>query len=65
MYTCRAVSRYFEPYVVDGIVNGLAIVTRRLSLRSRAIQTCYVRNYALVILFGAFLVVGYYVVGGR
>jgi hypothetical protein len=29
------------------------------------IQTGFVRNYALGIVFGAVLVVGYYVVGGR
>lgn len=61
----RIVGRYFEQDVVDFTVDGVGKLVRMSSGRLRVIQTGFVRNYALGILFGAVLVVGYYVVGGR
>lgn len=61
----RMVGRYFEQDVVDFTVDGVGKMVRMSSSRLRVIQTGFVRNYALGILFGAVLVVGYYVVGGR
>jgi NADH-quinone oxidoreductase subunit L len=61
----RLVGRYFEQDVVDFTVDGIGKLVRFSSTRLRVIQTGFVRNYALGILFGAVLVVGYYVVGGR
>ena len=61
----RIVGRYFEQDVVDFTVDGVGKLVRISSGRLRVIQTGFVRNYALGILFGAVLVVGYYVVGGR
>lgn len=60
-----ALNRFFEIGLVDGIVDGVGVFTRFASGRLRRVQTGYVRNYALAILFGAMLMVGYYVVGGR
>jgi NADH-quinone oxidoreductase subunit L len=64
-WTSRQVNRYFEQDVVDYTVDGVARLVRFSSGRLRYVQTGFVRNYALGILFGAVLVVGYYVVGGR
>jgi hypothetical protein len=36
-----------------------------VSARARVSQTGYARSYALFIVFGAVLLVGYYVIGGR
>jgi NADH-quinone oxidoreductase subunit L len=59
------VYRFVDQDFIDGIVNGSASLTGLGSRLLRQIQTGYARNYALYILFGAMLVVGYYVVGGR
>jgi NADH-quinone oxidoreductase subunit L len=64
-YASTAINLYFERYIVDGAVDGAGLFVRWVSNRTHGIQTGYVRNYALGILFGAVLLVGYYVVGGR
>jgi NADH-quinone oxidoreductase subunit L len=56
--------RYFEVDVVDFTVDGIARLARYGATRLRESQTGYVRNYALMIVFGAVLMVGYYVVAG-
>jgi NADH-quinone oxidoreductase subunit L len=61
----RMLYRFFEIDVVDGAVDGSAWLVRRISEYERRLQTGYVRNYALGILFGAVLIMGYYVLGGR
>jgi NADH-quinone oxidoreductase subunit L len=61
----RMLGRYVEQDIVDFAVDGIGKLMRMTSSRLRVIQTGFVRNYALGILFGAVLVVGYYVVGGR
>jgi NADH-quinone oxidoreductase subunit L len=61
----RLTYRFFEIDIVDGAVDGIAWLTRWVSARARISQTGYARNYALFIVFGAVLLVGYYVVGGR
>lgn len=61
----QMLNRFFEVDVVDGAVVGSAWLVRRFSTYARRIQTGYVRNYALGILFGAVLIMGYYVLGGR
>ncbi len=64
-WTGRVVNRFFEQDVIDFSVDGVGKLVRFSSGRLRFLQTGFVRNYALGILFGAVLVVGYYVVGGR
>lgn len=65
VFTFRLTSRYFEADLVDAAVDGTGALTRVLSGRLRRVQTGYVRNYALSIMFGAVLLVGYFIVGGR
>ena len=60
-----SIGRYFEADFLDGLVDGVPSAIRWSSTRLRFIQSGYVRNYALGILVGAVLMVGYYVVGGR
>ncbi len=50
----------FDPKVLDGLVNGVAHVVVRGSSLVRKIQTGYVRDYALVILLGAVVIIGYF-----
>jgi NADH-quinone oxidoreductase subunit L len=64
-WSSRMLGRYFEQDVIDFTVDGIGKLVRISSSRLRVIQTGFVRNYALGIVFGAVLVVGYYVVGGR
>jgi NADH-quinone oxidoreductase subunit L len=51
-----------EKFVINGIVDGSALAVRASAGDLRRVQTGYVRNYALSILFGAVLVVFYYVI---
>ncbi|HZU13154.1 MAG TPA: NADH-quinone oxidoreductase subunit L [Chloroflexota bacterium] len=61
----RLTDRFFEEDTLDNIVDGFGVVTRLAGGWLRGAQTGFVRNYALGILFGAVLIVGYYVIGGR
>jgi NADH-quinone oxidoreductase subunit L len=45
--------------VIDGVSNGLGSLTQKLAARLRKLQTGYVRAYALVMLLGAILILGY------
>ncbi len=46
--------------IIDGAVNGLAWLIRRSSQQLRQVQTGYVRNYALSVLLGVVVIVGYF-----
>lgn len=48
----------FVERIIDGIVNGLAGLIGLFSQGTRKLQTGYVRNYALAMLFGVVLIVG-------
>jgi NADH-quinone oxidoreductase subunit L len=48
--------------IIDGAVNGVASLVRAGGSRLRAVQSGYVRNYALAVATGAVLVLGYVVV---
>jgi NADH-quinone oxidoreductase subunit L len=63
--TATLVDRYVDMPAIDGLVDGIPRFIRWSSGRLRTLQTGYVRNYALGILLGAVVLVGYYVVGGR
>ncbi|MFN2606851.1 MAG: NADH-quinone oxidoreductase subunit L [Acidimicrobiales bacterium] len=54
----------FDAKVIDGAVNGVAALVRVGGSRLRAVQSGYVRNYALAVASGAVLIVGYVVVRG-
>lgn len=61
----RLLGRFFEHDAVDGLITAIVLFIRWAGGYLRTYQTGFVRNYALAILFGAVLIVGYYVVGGR
>ena len=51
----RAISRVsirFDGVVVDGAVNGVGVASRMLSLVLKRLQTGYVYNYAMALVFG-------------
>jgi len=50
--------------VIDGAVNGVAALVRGTGSRLRAVQSGYVRSYALAVAAGAVLILGYVVVRG-
>jgi NADH-quinone oxidoreductase subunit L len=49
----------FDLKVVDGAVNGVGAVVRASGSRLRAVQSGYVRNYALAIVVGAVVLLAY------
>jgi NADH-quinone oxidoreductase subunit L len=55
---------FLDAKVIDGAVNGVAALVRGGGTRLRAVQSGYVRNYALAVASGAVLLVGYVVVRG-
>src|SRR5579859_2810783 len=57
-------SRRLEVNMLDGGSRGIAGVFNRTSAGLRRLQTGYMRNYALAILFGVILIVIYYAVRG-
>jgi NADH-quinone oxidoreductase subunit L len=57
----RAGARVFDPYVVDGIVNGTGSAVAALSGVWRRFQTGNLQHYALSFLAGAVVLLGYYV----
>jgi NADH-quinone oxidoreductase subunit L len=64
-FTGRSIYRFFEIPVVDGTVVGSGQLVRMGSVLLRRTQTGYARNYALGIVFGAVVMAGFYVMGGR
>jgi len=53
--------RIFDDILVDGTVNGVAAVVRGGSQVFRRLQTGNVQSYALSILVGVVLIIGYFV----
>jgi len=54
-----ALNRYADQRGIDAIANGLAGVTQWLSATMRKVQNGFVRSYALSVLLGVVLIVGY------
>jgi NADH-quinone oxidoreductase subunit L len=54
----------FDVGVIDGIVNGIGAFVAALGGIARQIQVGFVRSYAAVILFGALVVIGYFLYYG-
>ena len=50
---------WFDKWVVDGLVNGVGILTRGFAGTGKWIQTGFVRSYALLMQFGAIALVAY------
>ncbi len=59
-----ALSRFFaeiiDPWVIDGVVNGVAALTRGLSQVWRRLQTGNVQHYAMGLLVGTLALLAYY-----
>lgn len=53
----RVLWRAVDVHFIDGAVNGVANLVGSISASIRRLQTGYVRNYALSILFGAVLII--------
>ncbi|MEZ5426143.1 MAG: NADH-quinone oxidoreductase subunit L [Pyrinomonadaceae bacterium] len=54
----------FDLGVIDGIVNGLGHFVVAMGSLARSIQVGFVRSYAAFMLFGALLVIGYFIYYG-
>jgi len=54
-----ALNRYADQGGIDAFANGLATVTQWLSATLRKVQNGFVRSYALSVLLGVVLIVGY------
>lgn len=52
--------RWFDVKIIDGFINHLAALTGKLSDKLRRTETGVVQNYALSIVFGVVLLVGYF-----
>jgi NADH-quinone oxidoreductase subunit L len=53
--------KQFDVLVIDGAANGIATVVKGLGSVLRRTQTGYLRNYALSLIFGAALILVYYI----
>jgi NADH-quinone oxidoreductase subunit L len=51
----------FDVLVIDGTANGIASIVKGLSSVIRRTQTGYLRNYALSLIFGATLILVYFI----
>jgi NADH-quinone oxidoreductase subunit L len=56
----RVFWKFVDVRIVDGIVNGVAWIFNRVSLVLRLIQAGYVQGYALAIIVGIVVILGYY-----
>jgi NADH-quinone oxidoreductase subunit L len=52
-------ARIFDPSVIDGVVNGVAMLVAGWARGMRRVQTGFVMNYALAVVLGAVAVVAY------
>jgi len=54
----------FDVGVIDGIVNGVGHFVTAIGGIARSVQVGFVRSYAAIILFGALIVIGYFIYYG-
>lgn len=59
----RFLWKAFDETIVDGIVNGVGALTRGVGSVMRWLETGLVKDYALSILFGVLVIIGYIVLG--
>jgi NADH-quinone oxidoreductase subunit L len=60
----NALWKGFDLGVIDGIVNGIGYTVVALGSVVRQVQVGFVRSYAAFILFGALIVIGYFIYYG-
>ncbi len=63
-FSIKGLWKGFDIGVIDGIVNGIGHFVTALGGITRQIQVGFVRSYAAVILFGALVVIGYFLYYG-
>jgi len=56
----QALWAFVDVVLIDGVVNGVGYLIAQISGALRLLQTGYVRSYALMMLLGAVLVIGWY-----
>jgi NADH-quinone oxidoreductase subunit L len=61
----RGLWKWIDAGLIDGIVNGVALLTGGFSQRLRKVQTGVVSNYALAIALGTVIIVGAYIFFGQ
>ncbi len=59
LWSGRLLSNLFDPAVTDGLIGLFTGTVRGLSAGLRTLQTGYLRDYALAIIAGAVVIVGY------
>jgi NADH-quinone oxidoreductase subunit L len=59
--TARFLAQFFDPWVIDGAVNGVAALARGFSWLSRSLQTGNVQHYLAGFLVGALALLAYYI----
>jgi NADH-quinone oxidoreductase subunit L len=52
--------KVIDVVIIDGFANGLAAMVKSFSSSGRVIQTGYLRNYALLFVFGVIVVLAYF-----
>jgi NADH-quinone oxidoreductase subunit L len=57
----RFLWKVVDVVIIDGFANGLAALVKSFSTSGRIIQTGYIRNYALLFLGGAIVVLAYFI----
>ena len=63
-FSIKGLWQGFDLGVVDGIVNGAGYFVSELGNLVRRVQVGFVRSYAAFILFGALIVIGYFIYYG-
>jgi len=63
-FSRRGLWKGFDVGFIDGIVNGIGSATVALGSAARGVQVGFIRSYAAFILFGALLVIGYFIYYG-
>jgi NADH-quinone oxidoreductase subunit L len=63
-FSIRGLWQGFDLGVVDGIVNGIGHFVAALGGVARGVQVGFVRSYAAFMLFGALIVIGYFIYYG-
>ncbi|CAN5506375.1 NADH-quinone oxidoreductase subunit L [soil metagenome] len=63
-FSSKGLWQGFDIGVIDGIVNGIGHFVTAIGSLARGIQVGFVRSYAAFILFGALIVIGYFIYYG-
>ena len=61
----RGLWKWIDAGFIDGVVNGIALLTGGFAQRLRKVQTGVVSNYALAIALGTVIIVGAYIFFGQ